>query len=181
LTIAGQIFTVTQAGGCTFTVAPETVASPATGGATRVDVTGPADCQWTASSTLAWVTVAPAGGSGSGAVDVIVAANTGPARTGAVSIAGRSVTVNQESGCTYAINPTSITVPATGGSGPGVTVTAGAGCPWTAVSQVPWIVITTGQGTGDGVVQGTVAPNTTGVPRTGTVIIAGLTLTVNQQ
>jgi hypothetical protein len=31
------------------------------------------------------------------------------------------------------------------------------------------------------VVEGTVAPNMTGAPRTGTVIIAGLTLTVNQQ
>jgi hypothetical protein len=181
LTIAGQTFTVTQAGGCTFTVAPESVTSPAAGNATRVDVTGAAECQWTTSSPVPWITFTAAGGSGTGSVDVQVAANTGPARTSPVTIAGRTVNVSQESGCTYAINPTSITVPAIGGTGPGVTVTAGAGCAWTAASQVPWIVIATTQGTGDGVVQGTVEANTTGAPRTGTVIIAGLTLTVNQQ
>lgn len=182
LTIAGQTFTVTQAGGCTFTVAPNTVTSPATGaGPTRIDVTGAVDCQWTASSPVQWVTLAPSGGTGTGVVDLTVAANTGPARSSPISIAGRTVTVNQESGCTYSINPTSITVPATGASGTGVTVTAGAGCLWTAVSQVSWIVIPNGQGSGDGTVQGSVEPNTSGAPRTGTVTIAGLTFTVNQQ
>lgn len=181
LTIAGQPFIVTQASGCTFTVAPDTVTSTAAGGAARIDVTSAADCQWTASSTIPWITMAQAGGSGSGPVDLSVAANTGPARTGTVSIAGRTVTVNQESGCTYSINPTSVTVPATGGAGNGFAVTAGAGCAWRAVSQVPWIVITSGEGVGDGVVQGSVEANTTGAARTGTVTIAGLTFTVNQQ
>ena len=181
LTVAGQTFTVTQASGCTFTVAPDTVTSPAAGARARVDVTGAIDCQWTSSSPVQWITVAPPSGSGTAAVEVSVAANTGPARNAIVTIAGRPVTVNQESGCTYSINPTSVNVSAAGGSGGGVTVTAGAGCAWTAVSQVPWIVITNGQGTGDGVVQGTVEANTTGAARTGTVIIAGLTFTVNQQ
>ena len=181
LTVAGQTFTVTQASGCTFTVAPDTVTSPAAGARARVDVTGAIDCQWTSSSPVQWITVAPPSGTGTAAVEVSVAANTGPARNAIVTIAGRPVTVNQESGCTYSINPTSVNVPAAGGSGGGVTVTAGAGCAWTAVSQVPWIVITNGSGTGDGVVQGTVEANTTGAARTGTVIIAGLTFTVNQQ
>ena len=181
LTVAGQTFTVTQASGCSFTVAPDTVTSPAAGTRARVDVTGAVDCQWTSSSPVAWITVAPPDGVGTTAVEVSVAPNTGPARKEIVTIAGRPVTVTQESGCTYSINPTSVTVPAAGGSGAGVSVTAGAGCAWTAVSQVPWIVITTGQGTGDGVVQGTVEANTTGAPRSGTVTIAGLTFTVNQQ
>jgi hypothetical protein len=181
LTIAGQTFTVTQAGGCTFTVAPETVTSPAAGHSARVDVTGAAECQWTTSSAVPWITINPPGGSGTGAVDIQVAPNTGPARNSSVTVAGRAVAVNQESGCTYSINPTSITVPATGGSGAGTAVTAAAGCTWTAASQVPWITITTTQGSGDGVVQGTVEANTTGAPRSGTVLVAGLTLTVNQQ
>ena len=182
LTIAGQTFTVTQASGCTFTVAPDTVTSPAAGGGpTRIDVTGAVDCQWTASSPVQWITVAPSGGSGTGVVDLTVAANTGPARSSPISIAGRTVTVNQESGCKYSITPTSVTVPATGGSGTGFAVTAGAGCTWKAVSQATWIVITSGEGAGDGVVQGTVEANATGAARTGTVTIAGLTFTVNQQ
>ena len=181
LTVAGQTFTVTQASGCTLTVAPDTVSSPAAGIRARVDVTGAADCQWTTSSGVPWITIAPPGGTGSAPVELSVAPNTGPARTAQVTVAGRTVTVNQESGCTYSINPPSITVSASGGSGQGTTVTAGAGCTWTAVSQVPWIVITSGQGSGDGAVQGTVEPNMTGAARTGTVLIAGLTFTVNQQ
>jgi hypothetical protein len=55
-------------------------------------------------------------------------------------------------------------------------------CPWTAVSNAPWITITTpndGLGTGNGTVFYSVSANT-GDPRTGTMIIAGRTFTVNQ-
>jgi hypothetical protein len=183
-TIANRTFTVNQAGGCAFTVAPESLTSPAMGGPARVEVTSGADCTWTARSELGWVTVSGDGnGKGTSAVDLSIAANNGPARSGVLTIAGRTVTVSQESGCTFAINPTMVpNVPAGGGTG-NITVTAGPGCTWTAVSQVLWIVISpnTASGTGDGVVQGTVEPNNTGAARTGTVIIAGHTLTVTQQ
>ena len=60
-------------------------------------------------------------------------------------------------------------------------VTASTGCTWTAVSNVPWITVTSGaSGNGDGVVQGTIEPNGTGAPRTGTLTVAGVTVTVNQ-
>ena len=179
--IGGQTFTLGQDGGCTFTVAPETVTLPAAGGSTRVDVTGAGECTWTTSSGIPWITVSPASSAGSAAADVSAAANNGPGRSGSVLVAGRQVNVTQESGCTYAINPTSITVPPTGGSGNGFAVTAGPGCTWKAVSQVGWIIITSGEGSGNGVVQGTVEANATGAPRTGTVTIANLTFTVNQQ
>jgi hypothetical protein len=69
------------------------------------------------------------------------------------------------------------------GSGSGfVNVTAGAGCPWTAASNAAWITVTGGaSGTGDGAVQFAVEANATGAPRNGTMTIAGLTFTVNQQ
>ncbi|MGH9308313.1 MAG: BACON domain-containing protein [Vicinamibacterales bacterium] len=45
-----------------------------------------------------------------------------------------------------------------------------------------WIIVTGGaSGTGDGSVQFAVEPNGTGAPRVGTIAIAGLTYTVNQQ
>jgi hypothetical protein len=179
--VGGQTFTLGQDGGCSFTVAPEAVTAPAAGTTTRVDVTGTAECSWTTSSGTSWITVSPASSAGSTAANISVAANNGPARSGAVTVAGRQVNVTQESGCTYSINPTSITVPPTGGTGSGFAVSTAAGCSWKAVSQVPWITITSGEGSGDGGVQGTVEPNATGVPRTGTVTIANLTFTVNQQ
>jgi hypothetical protein len=67
-----------------------------------------------------------------------------------------------------------------GGTGT-VQVTAGDGCAWTAASNVPWIAITAGaSGTGRGSVQYSVAGNSSGATRTGTVTIAGNTFTVSQ-
>ena len=184
LTIAGHTFTVNQAGGCTFTVTPEALTSTSAGGQARVDVGAAADCTWTASSNADWLTLAqPAGGTGPGFVDVAAAANTGPARTGTLTVAGRTVTVNQETGCTYAIDPASATMPAAAGTG-SFTVKAGMGCAWTAaVSQTsPWIAITSGaSGSGEGTVQFSVEANATGAPRSGTIAVAGATFTVNQQ
>ena len=44
-------------------------------------------------------------GTGNGTVSYSVAANTGAARTGTVTIAGQTFTVNQAGGCTYSISP----------------------------------------------------------------------------
>jgi hypothetical protein len=181
-TIAGQTFTVNQESGCSFTVAPETIPAAAAGGSSRVEVTAEAGCAWNAASNAPWITVtAGASGNGSGPVDLAFGANTGPARSGTVSVAGRTVTVNQESGCSVAINPTSQAVPPTGGTG-SVTVTAAPGCPWSATSTAPWIVVTSGaSGVGDGAVQFAVEANATGAPRAGTISIGGQTFTINQQ
>ena len=66
-----------------------------------------------------------------------------------------------------------------GGSGT-VTVTASAGCNWTAQSDAGFVSVTSSnKGTGSGSVSYTVAPNT-GLPRTGTLSIAGKTFTITQ-
>jgi len=83
------------------------------------------------------------------------------------------------SSCTYAISPTSASVPASGGSGT-VSVTTQTGCSWTASSNASWITISSGaSGSGNGSVAYSVAANT-GAARTGTLTIAGQTFTVNQ-
>src|SRR5262245_58927919 len=61
-----------------------------------------------------------------------------------------------------------------------IPVTANAGCTWTATSNASFITITSGpSGSGNGNVTATVAANT-GIPRTGTLSVAGATVTVNQ-
>jgi hypothetical protein len=76
--------------------------------------------------------------------------------------------------------PTSETFPLEGGDAI-VNVTAPAGCGWQAASNDSWITITTGSsGIGNGTVNYSVGVNATGVPRVGTMTIAGLTFTVNQ-
>ncbi|MBN2282430.1 MAG: hypothetical protein JXO48_00910, partial [Deltaproteobacteria bacterium] len=83
--------------------------------------------------------------------------------------------------CTYPITPENSSCPSDGGTG-SVDVTAPAGGPWTAESNDAWITITAGaSGTGNGTVQYLVASNTSSIPRTGTLTIAGETFTVDQE
>ena len=104
----------------------------------------------------------------------------GPARVGTLTIATNTFTVNQATGCSFAINPTSQSFPSTAGSSNPVTVTTAAGCAWTATTTDTWITITAGaSGTGNGSVTFTVAANSGGA-RTGQVMIAGQTFTVMQ-
>lgn len=182
ITVAGKTFTVTQAAACTFNIAPTSASVPGSGGTGNVGVTTAAGCAWTATSNDPWITI-PSGGSGTGngTVNYSVAANTGTTpRTGTLTVAGQTFTVMQAAACTFAISPSSVSIPNSGGSG-NVGVDTTAGCAWTASSNAPWITITGGgSGTGDGTVNYLVAANTETTPRTGTVTIGGQTFTVSQ-
>jgi hypothetical protein len=83
-------------------------------------------------------------------------------------------------GCAATVAPTAQTFVSTGGTGT-VAVTVSAGCAWTAASNVSWITVTAGaSGSGNGTVAYSVAANTTGPTRTGTLTIASQTVTVTQ-
>ncbi len=181
-TIAGQTFTVTQDGGCSYVVSPESLTAGAGGGAARVDISTGSSCGWSAVSAAGWITVSgAAAGSGSGGVDLSIAPNAGPARSGTIVVAGRTVTVTQDDGCTFSLSATSQTMAASGGAS-NVSVTAATGCAWTAVRTAPWLVIPAGAArTGAGTVQFTVEANATGAPRSGTLNIASAAFTLTQQ
>lgn len=173
---------IQPAAACTYSTTPTSANVAATGGTSTVAVTAGTGCAWTATSNAAFITITSgATSTGNGTVAYTVAANTlGTARTGTLTIAGQTITVNQAAAaCTYAITPTSANVVATGGTGT-VAVTAGTGCAWTATSNAAFITVTSGAtGTGNGSVAYTVAANT-GAARTGTIAIAGQIFTVNQ-
>jgi uncharacterized delta-60 repeat protein len=83
------------------------------------------------------------------------------------------------SSCTYTVSPQTIPLAAIGGTTT-VTVTAPTGCAWTAVSNNAFITVTSGaSGSGNGTVQISVKYNP-GIPRSGTLTIAGQTVTVSQ-
>ena len=186
VTLQNQAFTVTQAGAaapCAYTIAPTSLSPAAGGGPASVTVTAQSGCTWTAASQASWIVVASGStGGGNGGVGLVIAANTGAARSGTVSIAGRTLTVNQAAAapaCTYSIAPSSFAAPATTATSR-VEVTTQSGCAWTAVSEAPWITVTAGAtGTGSGRVDLAIAANT-GAARSGAVAIAGRTYTVNQ-
>jgi hypothetical protein len=87
-----------------------------------------------------------------------------------------------QAGCTYAVGPASRSVAVGGIANAGVGVGAPAGCGWTAASNAPWISITSGQSlSGNGQVTFSVASNFGSTStRTGTLTVAGQTVTVSQ-
>lgn len=185
LTIAGSTVTVTQAAApCSYTVSPTSVSTAAAGGNATLTVTTTAGCAWTAVSNASWITVtAGASGSGGGTVTISVGANAAlTSRSGTLTVAGRTVTVTQAGiSCSYAVAPASVSSPY-GGEARTITVTAPAGCSWSAVSNVPWITVNTGtSGSGNGAVTISIEPNSVTSPRSGTLTIAGQTVSVTQE
>ena len=197
LSVAGRSFTVTQQAAaapgpdCSYSIDPDSQSMGAAGGegaAIRVSTSG--GCAWTAASQAGWITVtSPASDRGPGTVRFTVAANGGGARTGSLSVAGRTFTVTQQAAagpgpapsCSYSIAPDNQSIGAAGGEGATIAISTSAGCAWTAASQAAWITLTSpASGSGPGTVTFTVAANGGG-ERTGSLSIAGRTFTVTQQ
>jgi hypothetical protein len=97
------------------------------------------------------------------------------------SVASNEFTLTVPGGtCAFTVNPMTPSVPS-GGGGVTVGVTAPSNCAWTAVSNASFITITSGAGgSGNGTVMLLVAPNPGATSRTGTLTIAGQTVTVSQ-
>jgi hypothetical protein len=182
IAVNDQRFEISQAGKpCEFTLSSNHESVDGAGGDLSVNVrTSATACDWTATSNVSWISIASGRtGRGSGSVTFHVEAGTGPPRSGAITIGGQTVQVDQGTGCSYAIGTDAFTVDAGGGERQ-VVVTASAGCAWTSQSQAPWITIVAGAtGGGPGVVVFRVAP-ADGPARTGTLTIAGRTVTVSQ-
>ncbi len=95
IALAGQAFSVQQASGCAYTIDPTGADLLAAGGSGSTTVTTQDGCPWTAASNAAWITVYDPSGTGSGTSTYGVAANGGDARTGTLTVAGATFTVNQ--------------------------------------------------------------------------------------
>jgi hypothetical protein len=177
--IADQAATVTQGSGCSVSFSPTTLNVDALGVQTGVDVSAMSGCAWSASSAASWITIANrAEGQGHGRLQVVVSPNLGPARNGAVVIAGQGLTVAQANGCTYAATPLSHAISGAAGRGT-VLVSTNSACRWGASSPVAWITVQASSIVGTGVLTFNVGANP-GPPRTATFTVAGHTVTVNQ-
>ena len=186
LTIGDATVSVSQAGttaACSYAVTPLSTSVAASGGTgPQITIDTQTGCAWTAASNATWLSITSAtSGSGHASVSFSASANPGAARSGTLTVAGQTVSVSQPSAsCVYTANPVTIPIPAAGATGTSITVTTTAGCAWTAASSVSWISITSGSsGSGNGTVTIDVAANS-GAARSGTLTIAGQTVTVNQ-
>jgi hypothetical protein len=82
---------------CSYSISPTAQNVGASGGTgNTITVTTQAGCAWTAASTVSWITInSGSSGSGNGSVGFSVTANTSAARTGTITVAGQTFTVNQ--------------------------------------------------------------------------------------
>jgi hypothetical protein len=81
---------------CTYSISPSAGNLTDSAGTLSVAVTASrSGCTWTTLETLSWVNLSPAGGTGNGMVQITVSANTGAARFGSVTIAGKTYIINQ--------------------------------------------------------------------------------------
>jgi hypothetical protein len=99
LTVAGQTFTVTQAGAsCSYGIGNITFTPQQTGVLMNVPVTTATGCGWTATSNATWITVQSGGsGNGSGSAVFALAPNmTRAARTGVVVVGGIQIQITQQ-------------------------------------------------------------------------------------
>ena len=84
---------------CTYTIAPTSLSISSAGGPGTVKVTAAAGCGWAALSNVDWITITSGtSGTGNGTVAYSVGASSNVARTGTLTIAGKTFTVNQGSG-----------------------------------------------------------------------------------
>ena len=98
LVVGSQHIQLSQsAAACTYTLDRSSASISATGGTLTVQLTTLTGCAWTASSETSWLTVAGSrSGTASSAVQVVVAENSGAARSSDVTIGGSRLTVTQE-------------------------------------------------------------------------------------
>jgi hypothetical protein len=175
--VGGQTFTVNQANGCNYMLSANSVNVSAVAGSGSVIINTATGCTWTATSNASWIT-SNSSGSGSGTISFSYQANTGPARSGTITVGGQTFTVNQAAtGCTYGITPTTSSVSAAAGTG-SFSIGTISGCAWSAVSNVPWIT-TSSSGTLSGSIIYNYQANT-GPARSGTITVGGQTFTLNQ-
>ena len=188
VTIAGQTFTVQQsAAPCTYSLS-STSASLGNAGGSNGLMSSALRLFLTATSNAAWITVTGgASGSGNGMVSISVSENPSTtSRTGSVTVAGQTFLVQQAAAapipvpCDYTLSSSSFSLGQQSGSLQ-VSVSTGAACSWTAASQAGWMTVTTpASNAGGGSVAIAVQANSSASSRTGTLTIAGQSVSVTQ-
>ena len=168
---------------CSYTLSTSTISAGAQGGSGTVTVTTSSTCTWSAQSGAQWITISgAASGTGTGTVSYTIASNADTtARISSLTIAGQSVTVNQQGlACTYTLSPSSLSFDSSGGTG-SFEVAAPGTCQWTAAANASWVTVVSGSsGSGAGTVRLSVSPNASPEARSAAINVSGSTFTISQ-
>jgi hypothetical protein len=163
-------------GSCSYALSPVNQTADYGGGSVSIQVTTQDGCAWIAASDSSWLTLTQGTGSGSGTIGAMATPNTaGSAQTAFVTIGNVDVAVIQPAtACTYAVTPSSLSLPAAGGSG---TVAVATTCPTPSSSDEPWAVVTTLY---PGSVEYSVDANTSLQSRSATLTIGTLQMSLTE-
>ena len=181
-TFSGQLSVYGLLPSCDVSLSQSQQSVASAGGAGEVNVVTADDCTWTAVSDAAFITIdAGSSGTGAGTINFTVAPNPGPPRTGAVEVSGQILTITQDSGCLYTIDPAGVQVKWKGGTRTIAVGETGA-CSWTVSTDSSWITILSGStSSGSGEVSFSVDRNPDKLnSRVGHVVVAGTTVPVVQ-
>jgi len=176
ITIAGQVFSVTQTGAdavlspSTATVGPDT-------SLVQFNINALNSTSWTVVPQVDWVyPLGTSSGSGAASITLAVVPNSSwQQRVGTVQVGSALLTIAQSgvANPVYSLTPPSVTAPSAGAAG-AIAVSATMDAPWTVASQVPWVMVVSGaSGAGNGGVQYVVSQNPYTTNRTGTAVLTG--------
>lgn len=193
LTVAGQNVAVVQEGlgTCTLEISPGSASFNKDAANGSFTVTAPAHCEWSATSSSAWLAVMSGSpGAGNGTVGYSVERNSDVnARTATITVSERTFTLNQSGDtppppppaiCEYSVAPIQFSPCMSVPYDLTAAITTQQGCTWTASSGAAWITVTGGQsGSGSGTVSFTVSDNWE-PPRLGVVMVRWPTETAGQ-
>ena len=169
-TFAAPFVVQTTAYGLPVVGVPVTFSAPATGASGIFAESG---LTAVVTSTANGMATSPAFTANTFAGPYSVTASTGP---GTFAMTTFSL-ANTVAGCSFTVGPPTLSFANNGGSGV-ITVTAASSCAWSAATASPWISIGSAGGAGTGSTTISVTPNSTGMARTGTVLIGGQTITI---
>ncbi|TAN46128.1 MAG: hypothetical protein EPN22_00065 [Nitrospirae bacterium] len=181
LSVADQLFTVTQGSECAYTISPASRSFSIAGGSGDISIkASKPDCRWEVVNTAGWiiVTSSPAG-RGSGIVRFTATSNTGPPRNSKIEIGSAKFTVSQE-GCGYTVFPATLNYPAGGGTASLNVKTTGEKCGREITVGADWINIGSGKNeSGSGSILVNLSPNK-GPARSEQITIGGQPVMIKQ-
>jgi Viral BACON domain/Putative binding domain, N-terminal len=92
----GTRVTLTQAAAaCRFELRPRSAQVTQNGGIVQVSITTLQGCSWTVSGPASWVSPSRTSGTGSGTIELTIAANSGSERSASLAIAGHAFSIEQ--------------------------------------------------------------------------------------
>ena len=180
------VFDPNSSAGATFSFSPtsQNIAATATTGTANLTVS-PSNTTWSAISSAPWLSLTSgAGGTGSGTIGWSAAANpNGLSRSATITVSGAVFTVTQAGvPCSYSIVPSSVTIPAAGGSGSVLVTATPADCASVSTSSTgsPSITVSTAYGNGSITFNYTASANTTTQTLQQTITFADRTVILAQ-